>query len=163
MTDAPEIIPTPAPAAAPAPFTVYILRCVDGTYYVGFAEDVPARLSMHRSGRASTYTARRLPVAVVYTEGQADRNTAILRARELKMWSRERKTALVTGDTEALNRFNRPPQPTAPMPDERPPQADAPRPFGERPQPDGPPPPRPTAPFQRSEGSRPIRPPFRRS
>ena len=39
---------------------VYILRCSDGSLYVGWTDDVNARLSMHKEGRGGHYTKRHL-------------------------------------------------------------------------------------------------------
>src|SRR4051812_50069723 len=41
---------------------VYILRCADGSLYCGWTVDVERRLAAHAGGRASRYTASRLPV-----------------------------------------------------------------------------------------------------
>src|SRR4051812_50070457 len=41
---------------------VYLLRCADGTLYCGWTVDVERRLAAHAGGRASRYTASRLPV-----------------------------------------------------------------------------------------------------
>ena len=47
-------------------WTVYILRCGDGTLYTGCTNDLPRRLAAHRSGRGAKYTRSRLPVEPVY-------------------------------------------------------------------------------------------------
>ena len=47
---------------------IYILRCSDGSLYVGHTEDVGAREARHNDGNASRYTSRRRPVKVVYSE-----------------------------------------------------------------------------------------------
>jgi len=81
---------------------VYILRCSDDSYYVGHTDDLSLRVSMHNSGRAAKWTACRLPVRLVYSEPQGSEQQAILRERQIKRWSRGKKEALITGDTEAL-------------------------------------------------------------
>jgi predicted GIY-YIG superfamily endonuclease len=45
---------------------VYILRCADESLYIGHAEDVDTRASVHNDGRGARYTAARRPVRVVY-------------------------------------------------------------------------------------------------
>ena len=47
---------------------VYILKCRDGSLYTGMTNDLPHRLSVHRSGRGGAYTRSRLPVRLVYSE-----------------------------------------------------------------------------------------------
>jgi len=46
----------------------YILRCAEGSYYVGSTDDLPSRLSKHADGSASHYTAARRPITLVYSE-----------------------------------------------------------------------------------------------
>lgn len=42
-------------------FTVYVLRCGDGSLYTGWTSDLAARLETHRSGGGSRYVRSRLP------------------------------------------------------------------------------------------------------
>ena len=74
---------------------VYVLHCSDGSYYVGLTEDVINRFEVHRSGTAPKYTARRLPVELVYQESFAALEDAVRRERQLKGWSRSKKVALI--------------------------------------------------------------------
>ena len=37
-------------------FWVYILRCADGSYYVGHTDDLEKRMGEHESGLVSAYT-----------------------------------------------------------------------------------------------------------
>src|SRR5205085_2667003 len=61
--------PSPPPSAPisctsvtePCAF-VYLLRCADDSLYCGWTVDVERRLTAHAAGRASRYTASRLPV-----------------------------------------------------------------------------------------------------
>lgn len=83
---------------------VYILRCSDGSYYVGSTrgEDVERRLSEHQQGLHAGYTAARLPVALVWS-GEFERITdAIAFERQLKGWSRAKKEAVIKGEWERL-------------------------------------------------------------
>ena len=67
-------------------YAVYILQSEkDGSYYVGFAEDVQKRLERHNSG-GSRYTKNRGPWTLVYTEEYSDRPSAMKREREIKNW-----------------------------------------------------------------------------
>ena len=51
-----------------AGFSVYIVRCKDGTYYCGFSGDVEKRVEAHNNGTGAKYTRARRPVALVYSE-----------------------------------------------------------------------------------------------
>jgi putative endonuclease len=79
---------------------VYILRCIDGTFYVGHTNDLDARLVAHNTGTAARYTAERRPVQIAYAEPVGSENAAIARERQLKRWTRIKKEALISGSTE---------------------------------------------------------------
>ena len=55
---------------------VYMLRCRDGSLYTGWSSDLARRLERHRAGKASRYTASRLPVELVLALPMADRSAA---------------------------------------------------------------------------------------
>jgi len=44
---------------------VYILRCADGTFYVGSSIDPQSRGKMHNEGRGAAYTYKHRPVTLV--------------------------------------------------------------------------------------------------
>jgi len=46
------------------PYSVYILKCSNGTYYTGYTANITARLKAHRKGEVS-YTRDKLPVEPV--------------------------------------------------------------------------------------------------
>ncbi|ARO31003.1 excinuclease ABC subunit C domain-containing protein [Rhizobium sp. NXC14] len=49
--------------------TVYILRCSDGSYYTGLTkQEIEARVWEHNAATYDGYTAKRLPVELVFTE-----------------------------------------------------------------------------------------------
>ena len=73
---------------------VYILRCADGSYYVGKTNNLYTRLAEHQSGVAAAYTALRRPVEMVYAEEHATIRSAKDRELQLKRWSRAKKEAL---------------------------------------------------------------------
>jgi len=83
---------------------VYILRCADGSYYVGShrGDDLGARIVQHEAGFGGAYTSRRLPVKLVYSEWFGLIVDAIAAERQIKGWSRAKKEALIRGDFEAL-------------------------------------------------------------
>ena len=43
-------------------WSVYIVRCCDGTYYTGITTDIERRVKQHNAGRGAKYTAARTPV-----------------------------------------------------------------------------------------------------
>ena len=86
---------------------VYILRCSDGSYYVGHTEDVPARVERHQDGRGSVWTAARRPVSLVFEEEHPSEAAAVARERQIKRWSRHKKEALIAGRLTALKTLSR--------------------------------------------------------
>ena len=86
---------------------VYMLRCADGSYYVGSArsDDLSRRLSEHETGAYRGYTYKRRPVRLVWSE-QFDRITdAIAAERKIKGWSRAKKEALIGGNWAEIKRL----------------------------------------------------------
>jgi len=81
---------------------VYIVRCSDGTLYVGHTCNVHSREKTHNEGRGSLYTAERRPVKVVYSESHDLLEAAIARERQLKRWTTATKEALIAGDLATL-------------------------------------------------------------
>jgi putative endonuclease len=78
---------------------VYMLRCADGSYYIGSARrGLERRLSEHNTGVFGGYTSKRLPVELVWAEHFPDITDAISVERKLKGWSRAKKEALIKGD-----------------------------------------------------------------
>ena len=77
-------------------WTVYIVRCDDGSLYTGITTDLDRRFEEHRKGgRGARYFAGRAPVAVVYTEGGHSRGSASRREAAIKKLTREEKLRLV--------------------------------------------------------------------
>lgn len=85
---------------------VYILRCADGTYYIGQTEDLEKRMAEHEAGKGSQHTAARLPVKLVYSESFTSRAQAMARESQLKKWSRAKKEALIAGDPTTLRNLS---------------------------------------------------------
>jgi putative endonuclease len=82
---------------------VYILECVDGTYYVGSTTDLEARLYQHETGEGANYTKRRRPVRLVYAE-QFDRiDEAFAREKQLQRWGHAKRKALIAGQLGTLS------------------------------------------------------------
>jgi putative endonuclease len=81
---------------------LYMLRCGDGSYYVGSTTNLELRIVEHEAGEGGAYTAQRLPVKLVYTCEFDTPHEAFLRERQVKGWSRRKKEALLRGDYEAL-------------------------------------------------------------
>jgi predicted GIY-YIG superfamily endonuclease len=80
-------------------WSVYLLRCGDGSLYTGIAKDVAARIALHRQGKGAAYTRTHLPVDLIYQEARLTRSAALVREAEVKRWPRKKKEALVISST----------------------------------------------------------------
>ena len=89
------------------PFVLYMLRCADGSYYVGHTDDLQKRIAQHQLGLLGGYTARRRPVELVFSCELSTREQALERELQLKGWSRAKKEALIAGDWNAIHELSR--------------------------------------------------------
>jgi putative endonuclease len=74
---------------------VYMLRCRDGSLYTGWTNDLTKRLSRHSAGKASRYTASRLPVELALALPMQDRGAAMREEARIKGLARTQKLELV--------------------------------------------------------------------
>jgi len=86
-------------------FWTYLLRCADGSYYVGHTDDLDLRLAKHDDGTIGGYTSTRRPLTLVYAEPFDTRDDAFWRERQIKGWSRAKKEALAREDWTELRRL----------------------------------------------------------
>jgi putative endonuclease len=79
---------------------IYMLRCADGSYYVGSAtgDDLSSRVDQHNAGSHKGYTFSRRPVVLVWSEYFERITDGIAVERRLKGWSRAKKEALIRSD-----------------------------------------------------------------
>ena len=77
-------------------YFVYIVECVDGTYYTGIARDVAVRVEEHNGGdQGAKYTRARRPVVLRWSEPAADRSAAQRREYVVRRLSRTAKEELI--------------------------------------------------------------------
>jgi putative endonuclease len=78
-------------------WSVYMVRCLDGSLYTGIAKDVSRRVSEHNTddALAASYTRSRRPVTLVYQEKQETRSSASKREYAIKQMSRHEKLKLI--------------------------------------------------------------------
>ncbi|MEY4745119.1 MAG: hypothetical protein RL272_1064 [Candidatus Parcubacteria bacterium] len=80
-----------------ARWTVYVVRCADGTLYTGITTDLARRFAAHNAGKGAKYTRSRLPVELVWSESAKDGGTARRREYEVRTLPRPEKERLVSG------------------------------------------------------------------
>ena len=84
-------------------WSVYILRCADGTLYTGIAKDVDGRLASHNDGAGAKYTRSRLPVRLVFREEVGDHGVALRREIKIKAMAAGEKRELIATAGTPLN------------------------------------------------------------
>ncbi|MEX0159773.1 MULTISPECIES: GIY-YIG nuclease family protein [Microbacterium] len=81
---------------------VYILRCSDGTLYVGSTRDLTKRIVQHQEGMGSEYTKRRLPVELIWSSEHARIDDAFAWEKRLQGWSHAKRLAFIDGGLDAV-------------------------------------------------------------
>ncbi len=76
-------------------FYVYILKCIDGSFYTGYTKDIDARTKQHQNGKGARYTKSHTPEKLAYVELHDSRGKAMKREREIKRLSHQQKQGLV--------------------------------------------------------------------
>ncbi|PCI33942.1 MAG: endonuclease [Alphaproteobacteria bacterium] len=76
-------------------WTVYILKCRDGSYYTGITNDLEKRLADHEAGAGAKYTRGRGPFEVMHKEAHPDRSAASKREFAIKKLTRQQKETLI--------------------------------------------------------------------
>jgi putative endonuclease len=86
----------------PSPeFSLYIVRCADGTLYTGIATDVARRVAEHEAGRrGAKFTRGKGPFEVVFQEVVGDRARASRCEHRVKRLSRMQKLDLIERRTQ---------------------------------------------------------------
>lgn len=104
------------------PAHVYVLRCADGSYYVGRTQKgLEARIGEHNAGVYPGYTAKRRPVVPVWAQEFERYDDACAAERRIKGWSRAKKEALIRGDWNGVGWWAKRPSARPPSFEARPP------------------------------------------
>ena len=82
------------------PFYVYILLCMDGSFYTGYTGDLNQRIRQHENGKGAKYTKSHRPQKVAYVELFNSRSSAMKRERVIKKLTHQQKQELVNSQTK---------------------------------------------------------------
>lgn len=86
----------------------YIVKCSDGTYYVGSTTWLERRLWQHNhSPDGAAYTRRRRPVTLFWSAEFASVAEAFAWEKQVQGWGRAKREALIRGDLDQLVRLAR--------------------------------------------------------
>lgn len=86
---------------------VYILECSDGTFYTGSTNNLELRLAQHQNSVGAKYTAKRLPVNLIYVEEFTTISEAFYKEKQIQGWSRKKKLTLIKNKMEDLPKFSK--------------------------------------------------------
>ena len=76
-------------------WSVYILRCGDGTLYTGITDDVQARFQAHSAGKGAKYTRGRGPLELLYQQECENHSAAAKLEWKIKQLPRREKLELI--------------------------------------------------------------------
>ena len=76
-------------------YFVYIVECVDGTYYTGYTNNVERRVEEHNSGHGAKYLRSKLPVKLVFCKEYRYYKNVLAAERRLKKLTRVQKENLI--------------------------------------------------------------------
>lgn len=76
-------------------WSVYILECMDGSYYTGISTDVTARFKVHASGKGSKYVKSRGAKRIIFKTEAASKSEALKLEYKIKQLSKVDKIKLV--------------------------------------------------------------------
>lgn len=88
-------------------YSVYILKCSDGSYYTGITNDIDRRLHEHQNGANITCdTYKRRPLSLMFCEHFPDVNQAIAFEKQVKGWTRKKKEAIINDNWNKLKELS---------------------------------------------------------
>jgi len=77
---------------------VYIIECLDGTYYTGLTWKPEVRYEQHLSKFGGKYTSKHGVKNLVYLEEHTDLELARSREKQIKDWNQSKKRKLISGE-----------------------------------------------------------------
>ena len=89
--------------ATPKDWSVYMLRCRDGSLYTGSSNDVEKRVANHNAGKGAKYTAARRPVELVFVQEALSKTEALSREYHIKQLGRREKLALLESSKQKMS------------------------------------------------------------
>ena len=76
-------------------WSVYMIRCSDDSLYTGITTDIDRRFQQHSEGKGAKYFRGRMPLQVVYVEGNHSHCSAAGREYLIKSMDRKEKELMV--------------------------------------------------------------------
>jgi len=86
---------------------VYILKCSDNSYYIGYTTDLKNRIKEHNEGSGGRNTRIKRPVQLLHAERFENKFDALKRETQIKRWTRAKKEALIKGENNLLHELSK--------------------------------------------------------
>ena len=86
-------------------YSLYIVECADGTYYIGITTDLERRIEEHNTDdkKGAKYTKARRPVKLVFSVSNIKNRKLASRGEfHLKKLTRTKKKRVINGDEKLL-------------------------------------------------------------
>lgn len=77
-------------------WSVYMVRCSDGSLYTGISTDIEKRIRTHNTGKGAAYTRGRRPVSLVWFRHVSSESEARKMEAAIKKLSRPEKERLLS-------------------------------------------------------------------
>jgi putative endonuclease len=77
------------------PYYVYVILCVDGSFYTGYTKNIGTRIKLHESGKGARYTKMHKPQKISYLELFDARAQAMKREKQIKKLTHQQKLNLI--------------------------------------------------------------------
>ena len=71
---------------------MYILECVDGSYYTGSTKDLERRFWEHQNSQGANYTKKKLPVKLIYYEEYSRIDEAFYREKQVRLEQKKERS-----------------------------------------------------------------------
>ncbi len=65
-------------------YYIYIIKCIEGRYYIGSTENVECRIQQHNSKQFKSWTSRYKQWELIYSEQLSTRKEALTREKQIK-------------------------------------------------------------------------------
>jgi len=76
-------------------WSIYMVRCRDGSLYTGIATDIERRFAEHQAGTGAKYLRGRAPLKLVFKKGIGSRSLALKIERMIKRLPKDKKERVV--------------------------------------------------------------------
>ncbi|MFW6246666.1 MAG: GIY-YIG nuclease family protein [bacterium] len=81
---------------------VYMIECMDGTYYIGIANDYKKRWEQHKKGTGAKYIKGKGFKKPVFLQKVSSKSEAMRLEIKYKKYSKQKKKTLISSDSNIL-------------------------------------------------------------